>query len=55
VRGVDALKAFGVNLLQPYAPPPAAAAGGREAELEAEVARLKARVAELEAALAAKR
>lgn len=53
VRGVDALKAFSINLMQPYHPPPAAPAGSREAALEAEVVQLKARVAELEAQLAA--
>lgn len=55
VRGVDALKAFGVNLLAPYAPPAAASdasQSAREAALEAEVKALKARVAELEAQLA---
>lgn len=57
VRGVDALKAFSVNLIKPYQPPPAppaAPASSREAALEAEVAALKARVAELEAQLAKK-
>jgi uncharacterized protein YceH (UPF0502 family) len=55
VRGVDSLKAFGVNLLQPYKPPAisSGAQGGREAQLEAEVAALKKRVADLEAQLAA--
>jgi arsenite-transporting ATPase len=60
VRGSDALRAFGVNLLKPYVPPAtgdgaaAAAAGGsgREAAFEAEVKALRARVAELEAQLA---
>lgn len=55
VRGVDSLKAFSANLITPYKPPPASAAGSsREAALVAEVAALKARVAELEAELAKK-
>lgn len=50
VRGVDALKAFSQNLMKAYvAPPPRKIGTEREAELEAEVAALKARVAELEA------
>jgi hypothetical protein len=55
VRGVDALKDFGANLLTPYKPPPSAPGSGgvREAALEAEVAALKKRVAELEGQLAA--
>jgi len=56
VRGVDSLRDFGVNLLQPYVPAPQGAPGSREAALEAEVAALKQRVAELEKQLeAAKR
>eukprot|EP00879_Flechtneria_rotunda_P001969 GHRR01002143.1.p1 GENE.GHRR01002143.1~~GHRR01002143.1.p1 ORF type:complete len:357 (+),score=105.98 GHRR01002143.1:191-1261(+) len=57
VRGVDALKAFSINLMQPYKPPPAAggSSSSREADLEVEVAQLKARVTELEAQLAARR
>lgn len=55
VRGVEALQAFSINLMQPYKPAPAAPASSREAALEAEVAQLKARVAELEAQLAAKK
>jgi arsenite-transporting ATPase len=55
VRGVEALKAFSVNLIQAYQPPPSAAAGSSDvAALQAEVQRLKARVAELEAELAKK-
>jgi hypothetical protein len=52
---VDALKDFGANLLTPYKPPPSAPGSGgvREAALEAEVAALKKRVAELEGQLAA--
>jgi arsenite/tail-anchored protein-transporting ATPase len=56
VRGVDALRAFSANLLTPYRPPAATLTSGdtgRVAALEAEVAVLRARVAELEAALAA--
>ncbi|GLC74319.1 ATPase arsa2 [Pleodorina starrii] len=55
VRGPEALRAFSVNLLQTYVPPPpeSSGSGGREAALEAEVAALKRRVAELEAQLAA--
>lgn len=48
---MDDLKLFGANLLAPYAPPPMGAPGSREAALEAEVAALKARVAELEGQL----
>lgn len=61
VRGVEALRAFSANLMTPYKPPPAAAAAagsggsGREAALEVEVMKLKARVAELEGQLAAAR
>lgn len=63
VRGVDALRAFSTYLVHPYqytapteGPSGGAAAGGseREAALAAEMAKLKARVAELEAQLAAK-
>lgn len=58
VRGVDALQAFSTHLMTPYQPPVVGGSGGsgssREAALEAEVAGLKARVAQLEAALAAK-
>lgn len=53
VRGVEALRQFSVNLIQPYKPPAAAPASSREAALEAEVAALKARVAQLEAQIAA--
>lgn len=57
VRGVEALREFSGNLIEPYVPPAAAAAdgagGGSEAELRAEVAKLRARVTELEAALVA--
>lgn len=53
VRGPDALRAFSVNLLQPYVLPAPQPAGTREAQLEAEVAGLKKKVAELEAQLAA--
>lgn len=52
VRGVDALKAFAQNLVREYTPPPAAplppGATPREAQLAAEVATLRQRVAELE-------
>lgn len=51
VRGTDALKAFSANLMAPYVPTPLGQPGSREAVLEAEVARLRARVAELEAKL----
>jgi len=56
IRGVDALKEFSVNLIKPYQPRPAAAAAGSNdvAALQAEVQRLKGRVAELEAELAKK-
>ncbi|KAK9821754.1 hypothetical protein WJX81_003918 [Elliptochloris bilobata] len=51
VRGVPALRAFSQNLLQPYKPQPASRqSGGTPA---AEVARLKARIRELEAQLSA--
>lgn len=55
VRGVEALRAFSVNLITPYVAPMVAGLGGRgqEAALTAEVARLRARVEVLEAALAA--
>ncbi|KAG2494855.1 hypothetical protein HYH03_007095 [Edaphochlamys debaryana] len=58
VRGPEALRAFAVNLLQPYVPPPALPApgtSGREAVLEAEVAELRKKVAELEGQLLAKK
>ena len=54
VRGVDALKEFSVNLIKPYQPPAAAAGSNVVAALQAEVQRLKGRVAELEAELAKK-
>lgn len=53
VRGVEALRAFSVNLMTQFVANPALPQP-RELELEAEVARLKARVAELEEQLAAK-
>lgn len=56
VRGVDALRAFSANLVKAYVPPPAPAAGNvgsSSSSREDEVAALKARVAQLEAALAA--
>lgn len=49
VRGVEALRAFSVNLVTPYKPP----AGGADSDLGAEVVALRARVKELEARLAA--
>lgn len=61
VRGVEALKDFSLNLVKGYTPPPpkllSELTGGskREAELEAQVASLSARVKELEGQLAAKR
>ncbi|PNW85801.1 hypothetical protein CHLRE_03g204800v5 [Chlamydomonas reinhardtii] len=54
VRGPEALKAFAVNLLKPYVPAPPTDAAARQAALVSEVAALKKRVAELEAALAKK-
>lgn len=50
VRGTPALRAFSQNLLRPYEPSKAS-----EDDLSAEVARLRAKCAELEAKLAAKR
>lgn len=61
VRGPEALQAFSKNLLQPYQGRGAAAGdeqqggSGAPAALQAEVGRLQARVAELEAQLAAAR
>jgi uncharacterized protein YceH (UPF0502 family) len=49
VRGADALRAFGKNLVVPYAPPP------RPKSEDDAQARLRARVAELEAEVAALR
>jgi arsenite-transporting ATPase len=54
VRGVEALRDFSTNLVTPYTPPPASAADGEVAELQAEVQQLRARIADLEKQLAAK-
>ena len=58
MRGPEALQAFSKNLLQPYQGRGAAAGDEQQsapAALQAEVGRLQARVAELEAQLAGKR
>eukprot|EP00877_Chromochloris_zofingiensis_P001555 jgi/Chrzof1/113/Cz01g03280.t1 len=58
VRGVDALRAFSKNLMQPYVPVPQPArssgSSSRERELEGEIERLKHRVLALETQLASR-
>lgn len=55
VRGVPALRSFSTSFLTPFeAPPPRQIGSAREAELEAEVFKLREQVAELQAQLATK-